>query len=502
MINKIKVIYKNQSIKNKLILPFAILLALGSLFIYLYFPQKTEAYAIYSVYEKGMSIINITSKIAIPALVFDDSEALNETINSVKDVTELEYIFFTDEKGKLKSGFAQSNYYYYEYIKLNSSKAQLNDNNIQFRKDIIHNGQNIGAVHIGLSLETVNREITIIRLSIALISLSFFIIGFLAIFLISKYFVKHFNTINDTFKLVASSDFSQKINYESNDEIGALVNSFNSMVEKLDKAYKELQSEINFRKLTELKLIQAQNDVIKSLEHEKEINKLKTKFIAMVSHEYRTPLTVILTTTFLLETFFEKNLKQDFFKNLEVIRDSIKTMTQLLEDVLIIGRAEAGKLELRTSQFDFFEYLQNIYALFSAIDKQKHTIMFNSKIENPQIVSDKSLLDHIFNNILSNAIKYSPANTEIIIDLAETEDDFIVSVEDFGIGIPEEEQYNLFQAFFRANNTVSIPGTGLGLSIVKRCVDKLNGNIKLIPKHSNGCFFEITIPKISIKKSI
>ena len=254
---------------------------------------------------------------------------------------------------------------------------------------------------------------------------------------------------------------------------------------------------------------QAEADIRKTLEQQKHLNELKSRFVTMASHEFRTPLTSILSSAELLEHYSHKWGLEKQHKYLYRIQSSVKHMTELLNDVLLLGKAEAGKLQLNPSKIDLFEFCQDLIEEMAATT-QTHQIIFNSKnysatdgscdrndnaSNNCGIVCmDEKMLRHIINNLLSNAIKYSPNSDKVIFDLTCQPQQVTLQVRDFGIGIPSVEKDRLFDSFHRADNVGSIPGTGLGLPIVKRSVDLHGGTITFDSKIDEGTTFTVTLP--------
>ena len=254
---------------------------------------------------------------------------------------------------------------------------------------------------------------------------------------------------------------------------------------------------------------QAEADIRETLEQQKRLNELKSRFVTMASHEFRTPLTSILSSAELLEHYSYKWSTEKQHKYLYRIQSSVKHMTELLNDVLLLGKAEANKLQLNPTQFNLIEFCQDLVEEM-ATTTQTHQIIFNSQkcseaeascerndnaSDNGAFVCmDEKILRHIINNLLSNAIKYSPNSNRVIFDLTCESQKCTLQVRDFGIGIPIEEQDRLFDSFHRAKNVGSIPGTGLGLPIVKRSVDLHEGTITFDSKVNEGTTFTVTLP--------
>ena len=256
---------------------------------------------------------------------------------------------------------------------------------------------------------------------------------------------------------------------------------------------------------------QAEADIRQTLAQQRHLNELKSRFVTMASHEFRTPLTSILSSAELLEHYGHKWGPEKQYKYLHRIQSSVMHMTELLNDVLLLGKADAGKLELNPTNINLFEFCQDLVEEM-ATSNPTHQIVFNSKScsdagggcgQNNNdcglVCLDEKMLRHIINNLLSNAIKYSPDSDRVIFDLLCQPQQAILRVQDFGIGVPPAEQSKLFDSFHRAGNVGSIPGTGLGLPIVKRSVDLHGGTITVDSQLNVGTTFTVTLPYLSDK---
>jgi len=264
---------------------------------------------------------------------------------------------------------------------------------------------------------------------------------------------------------------------------------------KLEDSAEELRVEVANRFKAQEELQAAKDKLEKSLEAEKELSDLKTRFVSVVSHEYRTPLTVILLATDLLDICYTNRIKKEYDKSINKIRVSVNKMSSLLEDVLIYGKASKNRLSYKPMSFNILDLLENSINDVTAMNQGRNEIIWSNKVKESNIYSDESLLSHIITNLISNAAKYSPNGKPVNISLIENEDSFIFEVTDQGIGIPEKDLKHLFTAFHRSTNTGAIEGTGLGLSIVKQCVDALNGKITVDTKENLGSTFRVVFPK-------
>lgn len=254
------------------------------------------------------------------------------------------------------------------------------------------------------------------------------------------------------------------------------------------------------RDITERK--QAEKDIRRTLEQEKKLAELKSRFVTMASHEFRTPLASILSSAELLEHYSHKWSEEKKLSHLYRIQNSVKHMTELLNDVLLLGKADAGKLKLNPTQFNLYQYCLELVNEIQLTTKT-HQIAFQASVGEEQsdaankclnIWLDEKMLRHILSNLLSNGIKYSPQSDRVDFNLSCQPEQAVFRIRDYGIGIPLEDREQLFDSFHRANNVGSISGTGLGLSIVKRAVDLHQGTILVDSHLGEGTTFVVTLP--------
>ncbi|OKH22162.1 serine/threonine protein kinase [Hydrococcus rivularis NIES-593] len=232
----------------------------------------------------------------------------------------------------------------------------------------------------------------------------------------------------------------------------------------------------------------------KVLEKEKELNELKSRFVSMTSHEFRTPLATIMGYVELFKYYshnWSEEKKQDY---LDRIQSAVRHMTNLLDDVLLFNKAEAKKLELNPSLLNLQQFCRTLAEEIQLGVKTQQTIAFSCQGNCTEAYMDEKLLGHILGNLLSNAIKYSPAGSTVEFRLTCQEGEATFQIQDRGIGIPEEDQPRLFEPFHRAKNASKISGTGLGLAIVKKSVDLHGGKIAVNSKVGIGTTFTVTIP--------
>ncbi|HEY9694095.1 MAG TPA: ATP-binding protein [Oculatellaceae cyanobacterium] len=244
--------------------------------------------------------------------------------------------------------------------------------------------------------------------------------------------------------------------------------------------------------ITEAKRVE--EEINNTLQREKELNELKSSFISMTSHEFRTPLSTVLLSAEMLEHYTDKLSPDKKQKLFQQIGSGISRMIQLLDDVLSINKADAGKIEFNPVSLNLEDLCQELLAEMQLTAGDKHTIVFMMCGDCSNAVIDEALLRHILTNLLSNAIKYSPQGGKINFQLSCHNFEATFLIQDSGIGIPVEDQKRLFESFHRAKNVGNIKGTGLGLSIVKRMVDLHQGTITVESEVGVGTKFIVTVP--------
>lgn len=248
--------------------------------------------------------------------------------------------------------------------------------------------------------------------------------------------------------------------------------------------FMSIASDISERKRVE-------EDLRKALEKEKELSELKSRFVSMASHEFRTPLSTVLSSAYLIEKYTGSEDQPKRSRHLQRIFSSVNMLTDILNDFLSVGKIEEGKIQIRITQFNIQELIMGITEEIKNNLKKDQKITYRHE-GNTDVILDGSLVKHIIMNLVSNASKFSPEGGLIhIITLVEDER-ITLSVKDQGIGISEEDQKHLMERFFRATNAGNIQGTGLGLHIVSKYAELLNGTVACNSELDNGTEFIIT----------
>jgi signal transduction histidine kinase len=243
-------------------------------------------------------------------------------------------------------------------------------------------------------------------------------------------------------------------------------------------------------------LEKSQKSLSEALGKEKELNEIKSRFVSMASHEFRTPLSTVLSSAALLGKYVKTEEQENREKHIGRIKESVRHLNALLEDFLSLGKLEEGKVEAKPEQINVNEFLDEVTEEMKAIAKPGQQLLVSCE-GGTNFTTDKKLLKNILINLLSNAIKFSTEEGLIILDSCNAGDHLQLSVKDQGIGISEEDQQHLFSSFFRGKNAVNIEGTGLGLHIVNRYVNLLNGSIWMESALNAGTTFFIELPELT-----
>lgn len=257
--------------------------------------------------------------------------------------------------------------------------------------------------------------------------------------------------------------------------------------EALNNSISNLEKEIADRK-------KAEEEAHKALEKERELNELKTKFVSIASHEFRTPLSTVLSSASLVQQYKNKGDLDKVDKHVSRIKSSVNHLTMILNDFLSLGKLEEGKVEVNKELIQMKDFFHEVIEDVNATLKEGQMITLDCQSDMQGITSDPRILRSIMFNLISNASKYSGAHKNIFLVCEKQNSTISFTIKDEGIGISPEDQKHLFERFFRASNSGNIQGTGLGLNIVKRYVGLLNGKISFASEFGKGSEFTVSIP--------
>jgi PAS domain S-box-containing protein len=231
-----------------------------------------------------------------------------------------------------------------------------------------------------------------------------------------------------------------------------------------------------------------------ALRKEKEIVEMKNKFVSIASHEFRTPLSTISFAAESIRNYFHRLSEEDILNKVIKIEDQAMHMSILLEDILTLGKSSAGKIIVKKMPLNLKEFIESLIGEVNSTMKERREINFRFSCSNVNVNADDKLLRNIFNNLLTNAIKFSDVTTPIVINVSDSDENILISVADNGIGINEDDIATIFESFQRGSNVSTIPGTGLGLSILKKAVDLMEGVVRVESIIGKGSTFSVMLP--------
>lgn len=286
----------------------------------------------------------------------------------------------------------------------------------------------------------------------------------------------------------------RQLNAELENRVEERTEELAEAVNQLLNTNHKLEFEIQERKTIEQALRKSEGELRDLYEREKELNNLKSRFVAMASHEFRTPLSAILSSADLIEAYTEKEQLEKRLKHTGRIKSAVSNLTSILNDFLSLSKLEEGKVQCEPVRCVLPPFFQEILDELQGLLKSGQWIVHTPLPPDTAVFVDKKMLKNILYNLLSNAIKYSPAGKQIDFSVRVQAGKLHLLVKDYGIGIPEEEQQHLFSRFFRAHNVENIQGTGLGLNIVKRYLELMQGNVTFESKLGEGTTFLVEVP--------
>lgn len=279
------------------------------------------------------------------------------------------------------------------------------------------------------------------------------------------------------------------LNNELEGKIKVRTKELEESISKLQNLNLNLEQEIKRRK-------EAENRIKAALQKEKELNELKTKFLSLVSHEFKTPLSGILTSVVLAGKYKLEEQQEKREKHFNTIKNKVHYLDNILNDFLSIERLESGKVNYKFTNFDLSKLVNEVVYNANVTLKSGQEIDYPQNLENIALRQDEKILELVLSNLLGNAIKYSPENSRIQFEIKLHEDKIIFIVTDEGIGIPEKDQKHIFERYFRAENALLNQGTGIGLNIAKVHLENLGGRISFTSRENVGTKFIVEIPVI------
>ncbi len=299
--------------------------------------------------------------------------------------------------------------------------------------------------------------------------------------------------VHDLSDIRQAQERLKSLNEELENKVTERTYELENVVNQLLSLNHQLENEIYQKNTVQDALKQREIELQNSLDKERELNILKTRFVSMASHEFRTPLSTILSSVSLIGRYTESDQQAQREKHIQKIKTSVAHLTGILNDFLSINKLDEGKIKVNKEDFDMVTLFEEVVEEISIICKSGQKLILESQVDNPIIFSDKKCIKNMLFNLMSNAVKYSFENDLIECFLRIENNQLHFSVKDYGKGIPLEDQKHLFTRFFRASNVTNIEGTGLGLNIVKRYLELLDGDITFESEINKGTKFLVDI---------
>ena len=311
----------------------------------------------------------------------------------------------------------------------------------------------------------------------------------------------HFFTgiIHDMTDIKAIQNHILQLNHELEQLVHDRTVELQDTVNLLLHTNQQLNLSIEKHKTFEIALMATRDELRKSLDKEKELNTLKSRFVSMASHEFKTPLASILSSAALISRYENADQAADRHRHVERIKSSVTHLNNILMDFLSITRLEEGQFVPVISTFLLESVLNDLSIEADQMLKKGQNLICRYELQHLEMQSDKNILRNILYNLLSNAIKYSEEGKTIHCDVAPIENKVIIQIRDEGVGIPLEDQKHIGSRFFRASNVINVPGTGLGLNIVKAYLHALQGELVFESEPGVGTTFTISLPIIHEK---
>jgi signal transduction histidine kinase len=493
---------RSLRLRTKLVWLTTALLAVLCLAMFIDFPARLEAESLRSLADRADTIVELTAFAAGPALFFDDAEAVETQLRGVKASRDLVYVLVSRPSGQLSAGLRLPGAPSAESILSRSQKGiSLEDGLYETTRTVLHEGIDVGTIHLGLSLEGVRRERHRSRVAIAAVSLVVFLVGVLAVFGIGTVITRPLGAIVDTVERVARGDWSRAA-VTSDDEVGRLAVSFNLMVDRLEEAHVQLEEgnrQLEARVLERTHALGLEvAERRQATEDAERANRAKSEFLANMSHEIRTPLNGILGFSRLLRRTALTPVQTEYQT---MISDSADRLLGVIQGILDFSKIESGGVRLDERSFSLRDLVIDATRAVSPAAADKGLdLSWRVATDAPDVVvGDDGRLRQVLLNLLSNAIKFTASGrVGIEIDVASrTAHDVTLHgvVRDSGIGVPLERQEAIFEPFTQADDSTTrqFGGTGLGLTISAQLLALMGGSIRVESEVGRGSAFHFQV---------
>ncbi len=495
----------DKSLGTKLATLVAVLLAVISVFIYLYFPSRQEMQALEDRQETVALLTDNVAHSVESEIVFNDLKTIERDIQSMRRIPDLSYACVRGDSGRVLSVFRRdSTLVTTELAGSFANHISADGRLFVCKSPVTNSGVKIGEVELGFSLDEVRAELALSRAGIALVSFAVFAYGMIAVLAIGRYLTRPLKEMVLVTERISSGELSERAVANTNDEVGQLAASFNRMVTHLQDALSqltafndtleervktrttELEHEIAIRRQTEVELKAALTEAERA-------QKVKAAFISNMSHEIRTPLNVIMGYSSLLREELGDRVNPEEARYFESIHRGGERLMRTIGDIMSISRIEAGDLKLDKQRIDLIELARAAtFDLAPTAEKKSLELKFHSRLKYAIVVADSYCVMQALTNLIDNAIKYTRTGS-VTVSLETEGKGARLSVSDTGIGISAEYLPYLFDPYTQEDSGIgrSYEGIGLGLTLVRKYCDLQEAKVEVTSTKEEGSTFSI-----------
>ena len=482
-----------KSIKVKVILSITLIIGIITLTGLIYFPQKFRSAEMEAMSDKINTISKIASFNVGFGMYFNDRDAVAEQLDPILEIPYISYIVVENQEDSV---FYSSNFQRAaekNYTQIGPDFISEDGSTYKIKTPIVFNYEQLGNIYIGYSLQMIYSEIDQIQGQIVYISLILFIFGVIAAYLFADHILEPLLKIVKASKEITLGKLKTRAAVLTKDEIGKLADSFNEMVDKLDKAQEELEQRVKERtKELEAALISLQ----KAKEKAESSDRLKTEFLSQMSHEIRTPINVFLNYASLLKLELEGKSNEELESDYKAMESASKRLIRTIDLMLNFSEVQSNSYVCQNKQIDIYkEILVDLVEEYSDSAEEKGLdLVLAGQEATENIYVDKYTVTQIFRNLIENGIKYTEkGKVELTVQSRES-GKLSVSVADTGIGIAEKYMEGIFEPFTQEyqGNTRRYQGNGLALALVKKYCELNNADVNVESKKGKGSKFIIT----------
>lgn len=494
-----------HSIKFKLIFFITAVIAVISIFVYTYFPNKFEKIQFAAIEDKANSLAQIASYSVGPAIYFDDIEAGVEQIAPLLKSGDIEYIVIHLQNDSIFYQFDLPLASKQDYINCSIVPISTDNLTLRLKTQVEFENNIIGTLYMGYSLKDLKAEVRTIKSNIGVVSLIIFTVGLLSIIYIGFIVTRPLTIMVGVVEKIREGNLAIRAPIIKHDEIGYLAKSFNSMVDRIENTNEELET---INKNLENRVVERTEELSKSKEKAESAVKMKTEFLAQMSHEIRTPINSILSYTQLLKDETLDLIPKDLQFSFDMINNGGRRLIRTVDLILNMSEMQTGTYETIIEECNIVNLLDELVGEFQTAAKSKHLalMMLNRlDVEDSVLKTDIYTVTQIFANLIDNAIKYTVEGSIEVTAFKTTDNHLCVDVQDTGIGISQKFQETLFEPFTQEEQgyTRKFDGNGLGMALVKEYCKLNNAQISVSSIKGEGTTFSVIFPqnsKISTSK--